>query len=183
MDTLDKNGNIVKEDEGENVLKAEYFPDVAGLGGVSKGKCERAVELETTKINPPESIQLGVDNTVTQNAGNQFEDPNKKTFDRTKDATKLKVAYIFAVLAIPIIILFAVATFLATISASKAPVVSGIVTLFLCLLPLVWNIPMTRKISKIKKGEKPLSTGFSICSLLFQNLITGILLLCCQKDK
>ena len=50
-----------------------------------------------------------------------------------------------------------------------------------CLIPLIWCIPMTMSVYKAYKGEKELTTGFKVCTLLFLNLIAGILLLC-DKD-
>ena len=46
------------------------------------------------------------------------------------------------------------------------------------LIPLCWCIPMTVSVYKAYKGEKDLSTGFKVCTLLFVNLVGGILLLC-----
>ena len=48
------------------------------------------------------------------------------------------------------------------------------------LIPLIWCIPMTMSVYKAYKGEKELTTGFKVCTLLFLNLIAGILLLCDQ---
>lgn len=50
----------------------------------------------------------------------------------------------------------------------------------LCLIPLIWCISMTMSVYKAYKGEKELTTGFKVCTLLFLNLIAGILLLCDQ---
>ena len=49
------------------------------------------------------------------------------------------------------------------------------------LIPLCWRIPITVSVYKAYKGEKDLSTDFKVCTLLFVNLIGGILLLC-DKD-
>ena len=46
------------------------------------------------------------------------------------------------------------------------------------LVPLCWCIPMTVCVYKAYKGERFLSTGFKVCTLLFVSLIGGILLLC-----
>ena len=46
------------------------------------------------------------------------------------------------------------------------------------LIPLCWMIPMTVHIYGAYKGTKTLSVGFKVCTLLFVNLISGILLLC-----
>lgn len=46
------------------------------------------------------------------------------------------------------------------------------------IISLVWTIPMTTSYtSKINSGES-VGVGFKICSLLFVNLIAGILMLC-----
>lgn len=48
------------------------------------------------------------------------------------------------------------------------------------IIPLAWIIPMTISYNnKIKNGEN-VSTGFKVCTLLFVNLIAGILMLCDQ---
>lgn len=47
---------------------------------------------------------------------------------------------------------------------------------------LLWPIPMTISLCiKIKKG-KPISTSFKVCTLLFINILAGILLLCYKED-
>lgn len=46
------------------------------------------------------------------------------------------------------------------------------------LVPLCWAIPMTIKILKAMKNGTVLKTGFKICTLIFVNLIVGIVLLC-----
>lgn len=48
------------------------------------------------------------------------------------------------------------------------------------LIPLAWCIPMTvSTFKKLDAGEK-LSTGFKVCSLIFVNLIAGIIMLCSE---
>lgn len=49
------------------------------------------------------------------------------------------------------------------------------------LIPLCWRLPMSKKILKAMKNGTTLSTGFKICTLIFVNVILGIVLLC-QKD-
>ena len=50
-----------------------------------------------------------------------------------------------------------------------------------CLVPLVWSIPMTISLGlKIKRGNR-IGTGFKVCTLIFVNIISGILLLCCKE--
>ncbi len=51
------------------------------------------------------------------------------------------------------------------------------------IIPLCWCIPMTVYVYKYYKGTKDLGVGFKICTLLFVNMIGGILLLCTEADK
>ncbi len=53
---------------------------------------------------------------------------------------------------------------------------------FSCLIPLAWGIPMVIVLSDKIKNEKPISTGFKICTLLFVNTVAGILLLCDKEQ-
>lgn len=61
-------------------------------------------------------------------------------------------------------------------SAAVGGVIGGIMGFF-CLLPLAWSIPMTVHMKKIADGDARNSLAFSICTLLFCNIISGILLL------
>lgn len=62
--------------------------------------------------------------------------------------------------------------------ASKIFLILGCVAQGWLLLPLAWCLPITISVcGKIKRGE-PVGTGLKVCSLLFVNLIGGILLLC-----
>ncbi|MBQ2894851.1 MAG: hypothetical protein IJE92_04965, partial [Clostridia bacterium] len=49
------------------------------------------------------------------------------------------------------------------------------------LIPLLWVLPMSKKILKAMKEGTTLTTGFKVCTLIFVNLILGVVLLC-QKD-
>ena len=51
------------------------------------------------------------------------------------------------------------------------------------LIPLAGCIPMTIAVYKNYNGEKELSTAFKVCTLIFVNLIAGILLLIDDKNK
>lgn len=67
-------------------------------------------------------------------------------------------------------------------TVAKVFMILGCVSMaFLYLIPLAWCIPMTIHYFKaIKNGEK-LSTAFKVCSLLFVNLVAGIIMLCDKK--
>lgn len=51
------------------------------------------------------------------------------------------------------------------------------------ILPLAWMIPMTVHMWGIYKGKKQNTVAFGVCTLIFCNIIAGILLLCSKKDN
>jgi hypothetical protein len=51
------------------------------------------------------------------------------------------------------------------------------------IIPLAWMIPMTVHTWGIYKGKKANTVAFGVCTLIFTNLIGGILLLCSHKDE
>lgn len=50
------------------------------------------------------------------------------------------------------------------------------------IIPLAWMIPMTVRSWNIYKGTRPNTVAFDVCTLLFLDLISGILLLVSKKD-
>ena len=69
-------------------------------------------------------------------------------------------------------------------TAAKVFMIIGTVVmgLTLWLIPLAWCIPMTVSyFKKIANGE-PISTGFKVCTLLFVNVVSGILMLCDKEQ-
>ena len=46
------------------------------------------------------------------------------------------------------------------------------------IIPLAWKIPITIAIRKRMNGGPRLSVGFKVCTLIFGDIISGILLLC-----
>ena len=48
------------------------------------------------------------------------------------------------------------------------------VSVGILLIPLLWCVPITIKSYQAYKGEDDMSMGYSICDLLFVNLIGGI---------
>ena len=61
--------------------------------------------------------------------------------------------------------------------------IGGIATLGVGLVPLAWGIPMTVRSWGVYKGKKPNTVALGVCTLLFLNMVSGILLLVAQKDK
>lgn len=51
------------------------------------------------------------------------------------------------------------------------------------LVPLAWCIPMTISYYKKTKNKEPIGTAFKICTLLFVNLVAGILMLIDDKEN
>lgn len=61
--------------------------------------------------------------------------------------------------------------------------IGGIATLGIGLIPLAWGIPMTVRSWGVYKGKKPNTVALGVCTLLFLNMVSGILLLVAQKDE
>ena len=51
------------------------------------------------------------------------------------------------------------------------------------IIPLIWIIPMTVKLSKKLQNKEPIGIGFKICTFLFVNFIAGIALFCVNNDE
>ncbi len=51
------------------------------------------------------------------------------------------------------------------------------------LIPLAWCIPMTIEVSNRLKRHEPIGTGLKVCTLIFVNIISGILLLCMNDNN
>lgn len=50
------------------------------------------------------------------------------------------------------------------------------------IIPLAWQVPMTVRSYGIYKGTKPNTVAMGVCTLIFVNIISGVLLLCSKKD-
>ncbi len=69
------------------------------------------------------------------------------------------------------------------LTAAKVFMIIGcIFNAFFYLVPLLWTIPMTVNLFKKAKSGEKMGTGFKVCTLLFVNMIAGILLLCHNDD-
>ena len=70
------------------------------------------------------------------------------------------------------------------VTATKILMIIGTVfmAIYTLCIGLAWCIPMTISYNnKIKRGEQ-ISTGFKVCTLLFVNMIAGILMLCDERN-
>lgn len=50
------------------------------------------------------------------------------------------------------------------------------------IIPLAWMIPMTVISYGIYKGTKDNTVAFGVCTLIFVNVVSGVLLLVSKKD-
>lgn len=88
------------------------------------------------------------------------------------------VALLAAVYIILAVVMFSTGTDEGSVLGSGY-ITSGII----CVIPLAWAIPMTLKMNRVRKGEETAGIAFCICTLLFLNLISGILLLVDQSKN
>lgn len=59
----------------------------------------------------------------------------------------------------------------------------GIIGIIFCFIPLAWCIPMTIVFKRKLNNNESVGTGFKVCTLLFVNLIAGILMLCMPSNN
>jgi hypothetical protein len=64
------------------------------------------------------------------------------------------------------------------VTVIKVFLILGCISFGALLIPLAWCIPMTVSIFRKLDSGEPIGTGLKVCTLLFVNLIAGILLLC-----
>ncbi len=67
---------------------------------------------------------------------------------------------------------------LGTIAKVFMIIATVLIGLSTCGIGLAWCIPMTNHVRRCKENHIPIGVGFKICTLLFANTISGILLLC-----
>ena len=63
-------------------------------------------------------------------------------------------------------------------TAAKVFIIIGMVFGFYSILPLIFGFIA---LSKMKKNQ--MTTGWKVCTLIFVNIIAGILLLCMPKEE
>lgn len=67
-------------------------------------------------------------------------------------------------------------------TAAKILMIISTVVMGLYIVPMAWCLPMTISYCKKLKTGQPVGIGFKICTLLFVNTISGILMLCDNKN-
>lgn len=63
-------------------------------------------------------------------------------------------------------------------TVAKVFMILSTVILGLSIIPLAWCIPMTVYYFNRTKYRQPVGVGFKICTLIFVNIISGVLMLC-----
>ncbi len=134
-------------------------------------------------------LEQAMDQTNAQ-ATQQAPAPNAQTtpqYDAGKNHTLRLVAFIFALvntiaMGLPGLFLALLTPLFAIAATANAEALAGVVMAPFLLIPLAWMIPMTVRTYKIYKGRKPNTVAFGVCMLIFVNLVSGILLLCSDKD-
>ena len=59
----------------------------------------------------------------------------------------------------------------------KVFMVIGCIASGWALIPLLWTIPMTKRVFNKLDNKEPMGVGFKVCVLLFVNVVAGIMLL------
>ena len=75
------------------------------------------------------------------------------------------------------------ACLMAIVALSMLSIIPDLCTVYLILatvylIPLIWAVPMTQHYFKFTQKKEQVSIAFKVCTLLFVNLIAGILMLC-----
>ena len=63
----------------------------------------------------------------------------------------------------------------------KIFMVIGCVVTGWAIIPLLWTIPLTMHVWRKLSDDEPISIAVKICSLLFVNIVAGIMLLCMSE--
>ena len=110
-------------------------------------------------------------------------DVSEKKSSNTSNSNSLgKVALIFMILGCVFTAIGGVLQGLTSILANDG-LVFGIILTICSLLPLAWGIPMIISFKRKLKNGEPVSTGFKVCTLLFVNIVAGILMLCMPNEN
>ena len=100
--------------------------------------------------------------------------------------TLKKAAFVLNIITIIILVISAIVILLTGITAKELEggqeiFITNLTMSIIYLLMLLYMIPMTVKLKKAISEKQPLSIAYKVCTLLFLNSISGILLLCDRK--
>ncbi len=112
---------------------------------------------------------------VCPNCGCAANNPNE-TKTNNSSSGLLVAAKVLMIISCCALVISGIAAFIAYATLDMAYV--GIFE----FIPLAWCIPMTVTLDKKIKNNQPISIAFKICTLLFANIVSGILLLCAKDN-
>lgn len=107
----------------------------------------------------------------------------KKSVDNTNETLRMVAKIFMLISTIAIGFLFFILFMSISIASSNRIHIEGVVMILPILVsPLAWCIPMTVHYWKKVGRNEPVSTAFKVCTLIFVNPISGILMLCDNGD-
>jgi len=117
-------------------------------------------------------------------------EPSNQAKSVNKDKILTMIAQVFMVMTcaevgIIALVFIGLANLVGMVSVYSAEfffVIFFITLAFVSLVPLAWCIPMTVYLFKSAKENKPVSMTYKICTLIFVNIVAGILLLCRKES-
>ncbi len=112
---------------------------------------------------------------VCPNCGCAANNPNE-TKTNNSSSGLLVAAKVFMIINCCVLVISAIAIFI--IYAKLEVAYLGILE----FIPLAWCLPMTVTLDEKIKNNQPISIAFKICTLLFANIVSGILLLCAKDN-
>lgn len=108
----------------------------------------------------------------------------KKSVDNTNETLRM-IAKIFMLLSTIAIGFLSIIIFVLNVIEFldfERQMAEAIPIFLLCIIPLAWCISMTVHYWKKVGRNEPVSTAFKVCTLIFVNTVSGILMLCDNGD-
>ena len=124
---------------------------------------------------------------VCVHCGRSIESPKKSGSSNNANTliTIAKVFMIISCVAYPAIgLLYGLIMLIPAIATAMTElIIVGVVILVCFCIPLAWTLPLTLTVHNKSKNHEPIGIGLKICTLLFVNVIAGILLLCANDEE
>ena len=150
-----------------------------GGGAILK---EKTKENTVMKFCMHCGAEINEDAIVCVKCGRAVESKPKNSNNNNGLLTAAKVFMIIGCVAYPTIGLI-YGLLLLTVTIATAPMIIGAIVFIICFcIPLSWTIPLTVTVNKKIRNREPIGVGIKICTLLFVNMVAGILLLCHNEE-
>lgn len=124
---------------------------------------------------------------VCVHCGRSIDQP-KKSGSQSNANTLITIAKVFMIISCAGIPAFGLlyglimlATALAT--ATTEIIIAAVAFLIGFCIPLAWMLPLTINVHNKSKNHEPIGVGIKVCTLLFVNVVAGILLLCANDEE